>query len=373
MSTPTLDDLIETAGVIVCCGSGGVGKTTTAATLALAAALRGRRAVVVTIDPARRLAEALGASGGLTNDPRRLDLPLAAEGGELWALMLDARATFDDLVRTYAPTPERAAGILANSFYRNVSSAMSGTQEYMAGEKLYSLVHDDRFDLVIVDTPPTRRALDFFEAPGRLTRFLDHRVARIMLAPARTSLRVVNLAAQPLLRTLGRVVGASALADAMAFLQAFEGMERGFRDRAHAVGELLGAAETRYVLVASPRHDTIDEARFFADELRRRHRRVAAVVVNRIHPLYGPGSAANARHRAGQARDLGDADLARLWDNLAELRHVAEAERAQLTALHEAVGDAAWAEVPLLDDDMTDLGGLMAIMTPLFASTSAGR
>ena len=371
MTAPSLDDLVTTASIIVCCGSGGVGKTTTAATLALAASQRGRRVVVVTIDPARRLAEALGASGGLTNEPTRLSV--ADGGGELWALMLDARATFDDLVRTYAPTPEQAQNILANGFYRNVSSAMSGTQEYMAGEKLYALVHDTRFDLVVVDTPPTRRALDFLEAPGRLTRFLDHRVARVMLAPARTGLRVVNLAAQPLLRTLGRVVGAGALADAMAFLQAFEGMERGFRQRAHAVGELLGAPETRYVLVASPRHDTIDEAQFFAEELTRRHRRVAAVVVNRIHRSFGPGTADEARQRADEASAAGHAEVARLWENLAELRQVAEAERAEIAPLRRSVGDAIWAEVPLLDDEMTDLEGLVAMMAPLFAPTAADR
>lgn len=376
VSCNSLDELIHTASVVVCCGSGGVGKTTTAATLALAAALRGRRAVVVTIDPARRLAEALGAVDGLTNEPRRLRVPSGApeaEGGELWAMMLDARATFDDLVRTYAPTPEQAQGILSNGFYHNVASAMSGTQEYMAGEKLFALVHDERFDLVVVDTPPTRRALDFLEAPGRLTRFLDHRVARLMLAPARTGLRVMNFAAQPLLRTLSRVVGGSALTDAMAFLQAFEGMERGFRDRAHEVERLLGSPQTRYVLVASPRHDTIDEARFFTDELIRRRRPVAALIINRLHPLYGPGDVAQAQHQAHQARTVGDVDIAALWDNVAELRGVAGAERDELASLRDAVGTAAYAEVPLLDGDVTDMDGLMAMMGPLFAPATTER
>jgi anion-transporting ArsA/GET3 family ATPase len=367
MTWHSLEHLVDTASVVVCCGSGGVGKTTTAAALGLAASLRGRRVVVVTIDPARRLAEALGATDGLSNTPTRLHVPLPTETGELWALMLDAQATFDDLVRMYAPSAEQAANILTNGFYRNVSSAMSGTQEYMAGEKLYALVHDERFDLVVVDTPPSRRALDFLEAPTRLTRFLDHRVARVMLAPARTSMRVMNLAAQPLLRTLGRVVGASALTDAMAFLQAFEGMERGFRDRAHAVGQLLGEPDTRYVLVASPRHDTIDEARFFADELTLRGRSVAAVVINRVHRLYGPGSSGEARQRAAATRDQGDLEVARLWDNLAELRSVAEAERAEIDPLRQAVGDAIWTEVPWLDDELNDLDSLMAMMTPLFA------
>ena len=172
----TLRELVEQRRILVCCGSGGVGKTTTAAVLALEAARAGRRAVVVTIDPAKRLADALGLEG-LTGTPSRIegDWP-----GELWALMLDTKSTFDDLVVENASSPEQGERILTNRFYRNISGALSGTQEYMAMEKLYELNQRTEFDLVVVDTPPTRNALDFIDAPRRLTRFLDHRLFRMI-------------------------------------------------------------------------------------------------------------------------------------------------------------------------------------------------
>ena len=180
MAEFTLHQLVDTAEVLVCCGSGGVGKTTMAAVLGLEAARRGRRAVVITIDPAKRLADALGVPGGLGNEPVRL--PVQGPG-ELWALMLDPAATFDGLVAANAATPEQADRILANGFYRNVAERFSGTQEYMAAEKLHQLHNDPRFDLVVVDTPPTRNALDFLDAPERLVRFLDHRLYRVLVAP----------------------------------------------------------------------------------------------------------------------------------------------------------------------------------------------
>ena len=247
----------------MCCGSGGVGKTTIAAVVALEGARRGRKTVVVTIDPARRLADALGLAG-LSNTPSRIegDWP-----GELWATMLDTRSTFDALVGKYAGTPEQAERILANRFYRNIAGALSGTQEYMAMEKLYELHEETDFDLVVVDTPPTRHALDFLDAPRRLSRFLEHRLFRMLMAPSRGIVRAVNVAAQAFLRTVSKVVGGDVVDDAMAFFQAFEGMEEGFRQRAARVNELLAAPETAFVLVASPRRDTVAEAHFFADRL----------------------------------------------------------------------------------------------------------
>ena len=238
-----LTRLVDERAIVVCCGSGGVGKTTTAAVLAAEAARRGRRAVVVTIDPAKRLADALGLAGGLTNDPALVEGPWP---GELWAMMLDTKSTFDDLVHRHAPSPGQAERILANPFYRNISAALSGTQEYMAGEKLYELSEDPRFDLVVVDTPPTRNALDFLDAPGRLTRFLDHRLYRVLTAPTRLGLRVANFAAQAFLRTISKVVGGDVVSDAVAFFQAFEGMEAGFRARAAEVDRLLRAPATAY-------------------------------------------------------------------------------------------------------------------------------
>ncbi|MGI9603756.1 MAG: ArsA family ATPase, partial [Acidimicrobiales bacterium] len=258
-----LGDLVDGCRVIVCTGTGGVGKTTTAAAIAIEGARRGRRAVVITIDPARRLADALGLAG-LSNDPSRIELDAP---GELWAMMLDTKSTFDDLIGRYSGDDEQAERITANRFYQNVSTALSGTQEYMAMEKLYELNTDERFDLLVVDTPPSRNALDFLEAPNLLTRLLENRLYRLLTAPGRGVLRAVNSAAQTLLRQLTRVVGAEVVEDAIAFFQAFEGMEDGFKERAQEVLALLGSDNTGFLLVASPRFDTIVEAQHFGAQL----------------------------------------------------------------------------------------------------------
>lgn len=366
--TRDVTSVIDGATVIVCCGSGGVGKTTTSAAIALEAAERGRRAVVVTIDPARRLADAFGLSEGLTNQPSRIALPdhhTDGRGGELWAMMLDTASTFDDLVRRHASDEAQADRILTNAFYRNIAGALSGTQEYMAAEKLYELHADERFDLVVVDTPPTRNALDFLDAPARLTRFLDHRLYRLLMAPARGGMKVLNLAAQPVLRTIGRVVGAEVLADAIAFFQAFDGMETGFRDRAAHVLGLLRSAQTRYVVVASPRHDTIVEATYFVGKLAANGLDVAAVVVNRLQPRFGSMTADAAAAEATQARAAGDDDLAALWANLALLHSQAEAESTTISPLLEAVGDAPVARVPLQSSDVHDLDAIREIARSL--------
>ena len=281
----TLPTLVAERSVVVCCGSGGVGKTTVSATFALAAAQAGRRACVVTVDPARRLADALGVES-LPNTPSEVagDWP-----GHLHALMLDSKGTFDDLVERYARTPDQAEAILSNRLYQNLAGALSGTQEYMAMEKLYELVQSDEFDVVVVDTPPTRNALDLLDAPRRLTRFLENRLFRALLVPTRMSLRAVSMATQALLRTISKVAGAEIVQDAVGFFQAFEGMEDGFRSRASAVHELLADPATAYVLVTSARPDAVAEAGFFAEKLAERDVTVAALVVNRIAPSFGDG------------------------------------------------------------------------------------
>jgi anion-transporting ArsA/GET3 family ATPase len=343
--------LVTERAIVVCCGSGGVGKTTTAAAMAAEAANRGRRAVVVTIDPAKRLADALGLEG-LTNDPSPVKGPWA---GELWAVMLDTKGTFDHLVQHYAPDPAQAERILANRFYRNISAALSGTQEYMAAEKLYELHDDARFDLVVVDTPPTRNALDFLEAPARLTRFLDHRVYRALTTPTRVGFRVVNAAAQAFLRTLSRVVGGEAIADAIAFFRAFDGMEEGFRARASAVDALLTSDDTAYVLVTAPRRDTVDEALFFARRLADRGSAPTAVIVNRRHP-----------HFPTTPADHPTPALAELQANADELNAVAAGEARVLAPLLDETGSTPTATVPLLATDVHDLDGLAEIAAHLF-------
>ncbi|MGA0893179.1 MAG: ArsA family ATPase [Ilumatobacteraceae bacterium] len=367
MSALSLDALLGDARVVVCCGSGGVGKTTTAAALGLEAARRGRRAVVITIDPAKRLADALGVPGGLGNEPIRLTVDTHAgdtdaASGELWAMMLDTASTFDGLVRGQAASPDQAERILANGFYRNIASSLSGTQEYMAAERLHALHHDDRFDVVIVDTPPSRNALDFLDAPSTLSRFLEHPVFKLMMLPARRGLKVLNIASQPLLRSIGKVVGGDVLADAIAFFQAFAGMETGFRQRADDVQALLRSPSTRFVLIASPRDDTIDEARYFAARLSASALPVTAVIVNRCTPLFG----------APSTERPADSLTGALHDNLAELHGTARREREQAAELLADVATHATAGtvfVPTLPGDVHDLGGLEAVRLALCADS----
>jgi anion-transporting ArsA/GET3 family ATPase len=347
----SLRGLVTSQRILVCCGSGGVGKTTTAAVLAVEAARAGRRAVVVTNDPAKRLADALGLEG-LTGTPAHID---GDWPGELWALMLDTKSTFDDLVVANAATPEQGERILENRFYRNISGALSGTQEYMAMEKLYELHQDTDFDLVVVDTPPTRNALDFIDAPRRLTRFLDHRLFRMVTAPGRGVMRAVNVAAQTFLRTVAKVVGGEVIDDAIAFFRAFEGMEEGFRERADAVLQLLSADETAFVLVASPRRDTIEEAQFFARRLGEAGITVRALSVNRMHPSFGDGLAEAAGERAAT---LEGTDLGGLYRNLADFQLVASREEHHLAGLATAVAPAPVVRVPFLSTDVHDIEGL---------------
>jgi anion-transporting ArsA/GET3 family ATPase len=342
--------LARDAEIIVTAGSGGVGKTTTAAVLALEGARAGRRAVVVTIDPAKRLADALGLAG-LTNQPSKIegDWP-----GELWAMMLDTKSTFDDLVATHSTDPKQAERILHNRFYKNISGALSGTQEYMAMEKLYELHVAQNFDLVVVDTPPTRHALDF----------LDHRLYRILMAPTRGLMKAANVATQAFVRTLSRVVGAEVFDDAITFFTAFSGMEEGFKNRANVVFELLASPRTAFVLVASPRRDTVQEADFFARRLAESGIDVRALIVNRMHPRFGDGLAEASRERA---RTLEGTDLGGLYANLADFRLVASREEEHLAGLADRVAPAPVIRVPFLRTDVHDLDGLKEVGEHLFA------
>jgi anion-transporting ArsA/GET3 family ATPase len=355
-----LQSLVGSADIIVTAGSGGVGKTTTAAVLALEGATRGRRAVVVTIDPAKRLADALGLEG-LSNTPSKIegDWP-----GELWAMMLDTKSTFDDLVARHSTDPQQVERILGNRFYKNISGALSGTQEYMAMEKLYELHNAGQFDLVVVDTPPTRHALDFIDAPRRLTRFLDHRLYRILMTPTRGLMKAANVAAQAFVRTLSKVVGAEVIDDAITFFTAFSGMEEGFKHRASTVFELLASDRTAFVLVASPRRDTVEEADFFARRLGEAGISVRALIVNRMHPRFGDGLAEATRERA---RTLDGTDLGGLYANLADFRLVASREEEHLAGLAERVAPAPVLRVPFLQSDVHDLDGLSEVGLHLFA------
>ena len=356
-----LGTLAESWPIVVCCGPGGVGKTTVSASFALEAARRGRRACVVTVDPARRLADALGVES-LANTPALVpgDWP-----GELHALMLDARGTFDDLVERYARTAEQARAIQSNRLYQNLSGVLSGTQEYMAMEKLFELTGSGDYDLVVVDTPPTRNALDLLDAPRRLTQFLENRLFRALMTPTRLYLRAVNVATQALLRTISRVAGAEIVQDAVAFFQAFQGMEAGFHDRASAVRELLADPRTAYVVVTSPRPDALEEASYFEERLAERGVGAAGLVVNRVHPRFGAPGLQLPDARPGS-------DLAAIVDSLRELDDVADQEHAAYAALAARVAPAPVGSVPLLGTDVHDLEGLAAIADHLFGSGAFG-
>jgi anion-transporting ArsA/GET3 family ATPase len=358
----SLADLVTSRSVIVCCGSGGVGKTTVSATFALAAARAGRRACVITVDPARRLADALGIES-LPNTPTEVR---GGWPGQLHALMLDSKGTFDDLVQRYARTPEQAESILGNRLYQNLAGALSGTQEYMAMEKLYELVNSEEFDVVVVDTPPTRNALELLDAPRRLTRFLENRLFRALMVPTRMGLRAVSVATQALLRTIAKVAGAEIVQDAVGFFQAFEGMEDGFRNRASAVHELLADPGTAYVLVTSARPDAVAEAGFFAEKLGERAVAVAALVVNRIAPSFGNGSGGRPDGRGAAGGAEAHAALAALEANLAELNEIAAREHAAYSSLAARIAPAPVGRIPLFGQDVHELIGLQRAADHLF-------
>ena len=343
-----LATVLDRSEVVLAGGPGGVGKTTTAAARAGAAARRGRRGVVVTVDPARRLADSLGVAE-VGNEPRLVLPPTGTSWpGSLSALMLDTASTFDALVRSQSTSTEQAEAILGNPMYRNISGALSGTQEYMAVEKLHELHRAGDFDLVVVDTPPSRNAIDLLEAPGRLVRFLEHPIYRLLTAPSRSALRAFGAAARLFLRTLRGIAGAEIVEDAVEFFQAFAGMEDGFRRRAADVDRMLREPSTSFVVVSSPRDEALREAGHLIGELRARDMTVDAVVVNLVHPEPGAVEASRGDHGALRA-------LLTLHDRLTTL---ALDERERARRLVAADSSTIVTELPLLDHDVHDLDGL---------------
>ncbi|MFD3547542.1 ArsA family ATPase [Streptomyces sp. NPDC058655] len=292
--------------IIVCCGSGGVGKTTTAAALGVRAAGRGRKAVVLTIDPARRLAQSMGIDS-LDNTPRRVD-SVGADGGELHAMMLDMKRTFDEIVEAHADG-ERARAILANPFYQSLSAGFAGTQEYMAMEKLGQLRARDDWDLIIVDTPPSRSALDFLDAPKRLGSFLDGKFIRVLMAPAkvggRAGMKFLNVGMSMMTGTLSKLMGASLLKDVQTFVAAMDTMFGGFRTRADATFRLLQAPGTAFLVVAAPEPDALREAAYFVDRLASESMPLAGLVLNRVHGSGADGLSAERALAAAENLEEG--------------------------------------------------------------------
>ncbi len=355
--------------IVVCCGSGGVGKTTTAAALAVRAAEQGRTVVVLTIDPARRLAQSMGLTA-LDNTPRRVRGIDESAGGSLDAMMLDMKRTFDEVVLSHA-APGRAAAILENPFYQSLSSSFSGTQEYMAMEKLGQLRAEERWDLVVVDTPPSRSALDFLDAPKRLGSFLDGRFLRILMAPARTGgrayLKVLGAGVGAVTGVLTRILGAQVLKDVQTFVAALDTMFGGFRERADATYELLKTSGTAFVVVAAPERDALREASYFVERLGEEQMPLAGLVLNRVHTTGARGlSAARATAGAETLDEEGGHPLvAGLLRLHAERMRIIEREqslRGRFSAAHPRVPVV---DVPAQPGDVHDLAGLREVGTAL--------
>jgi anion-transporting ArsA/GET3 family ATPase len=355
--------------VVVTCGSGGVGKTTTAAALALRAAEQGRKVVVLTIDPARRLAQSLGLSE-LDNTPRAV--AGIAGNGALLAMMLDMKRTFDEVVEAHT-TPEKAQQVFDNPFYQSLSASFAGTQEYMAMEKLSQLraklVENGEWDLIVVDTPPSRSALDFLDAPQRLGRFLDGRMIRLLTAPARAGgnglLKVVSASFSVFTKVLTRMLGNDLLSNVSAFVAALETMFGGFRERAEQTYELLKAPGTAFVVVASPEPDALREASFFVERLQQERMPLAGVVLNRVHSA-APGLSAQrafaAAEKLAEARRTAETELATAA--LAVHGEMAEAARHDLSMIGRfgaAHPEVAQRTVPALATDIHDLAGLRQV------------
>ena len=357
--------------IIVCCGSGGVGKTTIAAAVGLRAAERGRHVVVLTVDPARRLAQSMGLTS-LDNTPR----PVAGvrkggtqPSGTMHAMMLDMKRTFDEIVESHAD-PDRAAQILANPFYQSLSSSFAGTQEYMAMEKLGQLRRADEWDLIVVDTPPSRSALDFLDAPQRLGRFLDGRLLRLLVAPAkiggRTGLKVLNASFGIVTGVVTKIIGSQLLRDVQTFVSAMDTMFGGFRERAEYTYRLLRAPGTAFLVIAAPEPDALREASYFVERLERDEMPLAGLILNRVHRSPAARlSAARSLAAAETLQGLRDEETSAL--GIAALRlhaermREAESERKlarRFTAAHPLVPVA---QVPAQPDDVHDLNGLRVI------------
>lgn len=364
MRTPPsldIDAILDDRGtrIIVCCGSGGVGKTTTAAALGLRAAERGRCAVVLTVDPARRLAQSMGLTE-LDNTPR---LVHSSGEGKLFAMMLDMKRTFDEIIEAHAD-PERARQIMANPFYQSLSSSFAGTQEYMAMEKLGQLRRSDEWDLIIVDTPPSRSALDFLDAPERLGRFLDGRFIRLLLAPARAgAMKLLNAGFSIVAGAMTKLLGAQVLKDLQTFVSALDAVFGGFRQRAEMTYKLLQAPGTAFVVVAAPERDAMREASYFVERLAEERMPLAGLVVNRVH--LSPASGLSAARSAAAAEDLearGEHEttsaVLRLHAGRMQLAAREQREQEHFRSAHPTVPVV---QVPAMSEDVHDLVGLRQI------------
>jgi len=377
-----LDRLIDDrrTRIIVCCGSGGVGKTTIAAAIGLRAAERGRHVVVLTVDPAKRLAQSMGLTS-LDNTPRPVSGVKSsghshshgqaqAQGGSMHAMMLDMKRTFDEIVEGHSD-PDRAAQILANPFYQSLSSSFAGTQEYMAMEKLGQLRRADEWDLIVVDTPPSRSALDFLDAPQRLGRFLDGRLIRLLVAPAkfggRAGLKMFNVGFGMVTGVITKIIGSQLLRDVQTFVSAMDTMFGGFRERAEYTYRLLRAPGTAFLVIAAPENDALREASYFVERLERDGMPLAGMMLNRVHNQ--PAARLSAARSLAAAETLQGLDDGSDASTLAVTALRMHAERMRQAASERRLAERFTAAHPLVPvaqiaaqpEDVHDLAGLRAI------------
>lgn len=373
----SIENVIGDSRIVICAGSGGVGKTTTSAAIALGMAARGMKVCVLTIDPAKRLADSLGLEQ-LGNEASRVDPALlrkhgveTGDGGELWAMMLDAKETFDALVARHAEDEAARDRVLDNRIYQQISGALAGSQEYMAMEKLFELHSEGRFDLLVLDTPPSRNALDFLDAPRRLTQFIEGRSLQIFIRPTGLAARVAGRGAGVVLSVLKRIVGFDLLADLSEFFTAFSGMIDGFRDRAHRVNTLLSDRRTGFIVVCGPQGQPVEEAVFFHSKLIENGMNFAGVVVNRVRYRYGtraPKLRDLTSRLEGELAGAGSEGLAEdAARNLIEYDVLAQRDARNIAELGDSLGTEHLIRVPYLDEDVHDIAGLAEINRFLFS------
>jgi anion-transporting ArsA/GET3 family ATPase len=368
-----VDDILAGKDICICAGSGGVGKTTTSAAIATGMAARGLKVCVLTIDPAKRLADSLGLKE-LGNEAKRVD-PELFEGhgiemkGELWAMMLDAKATFDELIARQAPSEEARDRVLNNPIYQQTSNALAGSQEYAAMEKLFELHAEGRFDLLVLDTPPTRNALDFLDAPRRMIQFIEGRSLRVFMRPTGIAARVAGRGASVALSVFKRLVGFDLLSDLAEFFNAFSGMVDGFQARAKRVDSLLADSRTCFLVVCGPQGEPVDEAVYFHRKLVEAKLPFGGVIVNKVH--YPAERLRNDSDDLGEAlaEKLGDESLAgRVAENFADYQALAERDAGNIERLVTELRTKVVIRVPYLDEDVHDLAGLAEINRYLFAT-----
>ena len=362
-----IGDRLEGKRICIVAGSGGVGKTTTSAALALGLATAGQRVAVVTIDPARRLAEALGLDE-LGNDPRMVDPALLAAAapdgairGELWAMTLDAKATFDGLIAKLAPDARTRDDVLGNRIYAHLSSAIAGSQEFSAVAKLYELGRDGGYDVIVLDTPPSRNALDFLDAPDRLTDFFEGRALKLFLVPTGIAARVMGAGTSVVFGILKKLTGVNLLDDVSILFRAMSGLIDGFRERAAAVKALLADPATTFLIVASPEREPVAEAIFFRQKLREAGMPFGGLIVNRA-TLLGEGEPPDPATIHAELRDaLGDALAAKVAQSTADLQALAARNSAAIARLKAELDEPHPIVVPRLDADVQDVAGLLLL------------